>query len=385
MRGLDNLKGEGVSNLSGLNDVSISSPSNGQTLKYNSTSHKWENASGGSGGASSLTDLDDIDIESLSDGDMLGYNSYLQKWSNIQLSYYNISDKPTINNVEIEGDLSFSDLGMDEYYVDTYTLGETLADYVKKTVDDEDLTIETDSGYNMYLTSDGDMEISCSGSLALNFDTTDGYNIRGDSDGFSFNGAGEGNTILGCNENTFTLNSGAMSVNGESLSINVNGDSGSSFLSASDSGVSITGNNHIILDTNEEHPSMIEIGEDISIGSIGDVIIEAGTSSSSGDQRIILNAMQDEYSGCRKVYIQTSHGQSFGNEDVVAALKDIMRAIGCNHEFNKNNSYNVDDIVFWCDENGCGMFKFVSPHSSGDDWNEYEVTQIDIIDYINGQ
>lgn len=381
MQGIDNLNKAGVSDLSGLNDVAISSPSNGQTLKYNSTSHKWENASGGSGGASSLADLDDIDIGSPSDGDILSYDSYSQKWLNTQISYYNISDKPTINNVEIEGDLSFSDLGMDEYYVST----SALADYVKSTMDDGDLTIETDNGYNMYLTSDGDMEISCDGSFALNFDTTNGYNIQANSDGFSFNGAGEGNTILGCNENTFTLTSGDISLNGESLSINVNGDSGSSYLSASDSGVSITGNNHIILDTNEEHPSTIEIGQDISIGSVGDVMIEAGISSSGGDQRIILNAMQDEYSGCRKVYVQTSHGQSFGNEDVVAALKDIMRAIGCNHEFDKNNSYNVDDIVFWCDENGCGMFKFVSPHSSGDDWNEYEVTQIDIIDYISGQ
>ena len=42
--------GGGSSSLSGLTDVSISSPTNGQVLKYNSTTLKWENAdeSGGS-------------------------------------------------------------------------------------------------------------------------------------------------------------------------------------------------------------------------------------------------------------------------------------------------------------------------------------------------
>ena len=38
--------------LNDLTDVTISSPSNGQVLKYNSTSQKWENATGGGGGGS---------------------------------------------------------------------------------------------------------------------------------------------------------------------------------------------------------------------------------------------------------------------------------------------------------------------------------------------
>lgn len=36
--------GGGSSTLSGLSDVSVSSPTNGQVLKYNSTTSKWENA-----------------------------------------------------------------------------------------------------------------------------------------------------------------------------------------------------------------------------------------------------------------------------------------------------------------------------------------------------
>lgn len=43
--------GSGSSTLSGLTDVDISNPTNGQTLVYNATSGKWENGAGGSGGA----------------------------------------------------------------------------------------------------------------------------------------------------------------------------------------------------------------------------------------------------------------------------------------------------------------------------------------------
>lgn len=42
--------GGGSSSLAGLTDVSLSSPTNGQVLSYNSTSQKWENTNGGGGG-----------------------------------------------------------------------------------------------------------------------------------------------------------------------------------------------------------------------------------------------------------------------------------------------------------------------------------------------
>lgn len=50
--------GGGSSTLAGLTDVSLSNPSNGQVLKYNGTSAKWENSneSGGSGHAYSTTE-----------------------------------------------------------------------------------------------------------------------------------------------------------------------------------------------------------------------------------------------------------------------------------------------------------------------------------------
>ena len=49
----------GAGNLSGLGDVAITTPSNGQALKYNSTTTKWENSSAGVGdvvGPASATD-----------------------------------------------------------------------------------------------------------------------------------------------------------------------------------------------------------------------------------------------------------------------------------------------------------------------------------------
>lgn len=42
--------GGGSSTLTGLTDVDISNPSDGQTLVYNATTGKWENGAGGGGG-----------------------------------------------------------------------------------------------------------------------------------------------------------------------------------------------------------------------------------------------------------------------------------------------------------------------------------------------
>ncbi len=57
-----------VKRLASLLDVNISSPSNGQVLKYNSTTGKWENGVGG-GGASAFTDLTDVPSDYTGDGE----------------------------------------------------------------------------------------------------------------------------------------------------------------------------------------------------------------------------------------------------------------------------------------------------------------------------
>lgn len=68
-----------IDTLSGLTDVSISNLANGQILKWNSTTHKWEN-SADAGGASSLDELDDVIISSPTSGQVLKYDG--KKWVN---------------------------------------------------------------------------------------------------------------------------------------------------------------------------------------------------------------------------------------------------------------------------------------------------------------
>ena len=72
--------GGGSSTLAGLNDVNLTSPSNEQVLKYNSTTRKWENADESGGGGTS--------------------------------DYNNLSNKPQINSVSLQGNKSLDDLGI---------------------------------------------------------------------------------------------------------------------------------------------------------------------------------------------------------------------------------------------------------------------------------
>lgn len=78
--GMEELKGELVSDLTDLGDVNISSPTNGQILKYDDVSGKWVNGNGGGGGASALTDLTDVTLTSPTSGQFLKYDG--SKWVN---------------------------------------------------------------------------------------------------------------------------------------------------------------------------------------------------------------------------------------------------------------------------------------------------------------
>ena len=68
--------------LTELLDTSITSPTNGDVLKYDSASSKWVNGQGGGGGASALDDLTDVDITTPTEGDTLVYDSTNSKWVN---------------------------------------------------------------------------------------------------------------------------------------------------------------------------------------------------------------------------------------------------------------------------------------------------------------
>lgn len=67
------------SDLDDLSDVTLSSPTSGQFLKYDGA--KWVNGSGG-GGASALDDLTDVDITTPTDGQVLTYDANTQTWVN---------------------------------------------------------------------------------------------------------------------------------------------------------------------------------------------------------------------------------------------------------------------------------------------------------------
>ena len=77
----------GVSALDELTDVDISSATNGQVLKYNGS--EWVNAAESGGGASVLTDLSDVSIASASNGQVLTYN--FGDWVNSDLPSPSIS------------------------------------------------------------------------------------------------------------------------------------------------------------------------------------------------------------------------------------------------------------------------------------------------------
>lgn len=72
--------GGGSSTLAGLNDVNISSPTDGQALVYDNATGKWINRAGG-GGSSTFAGLNDVNVQGVQNGDIARYNSTTQKWT----------------------------------------------------------------------------------------------------------------------------------------------------------------------------------------------------------------------------------------------------------------------------------------------------------------
>jgi hypothetical protein len=74
--------GGGASSISELTDVNITSPTNGQVLKFNGSA--WINAADlqGEEGAAALEELENVDINSIEDGQILRWDSTILKWVN---------------------------------------------------------------------------------------------------------------------------------------------------------------------------------------------------------------------------------------------------------------------------------------------------------------
>ncbi|MBF0607696.1 MAG: hypothetical protein HQL61_09135 [Magnetococcales bacterium] len=68
--------------LGNLTNVNISSPANGQVLKYDNGTSKWINAAESGGGSSTLTALTDVNLTSPTDGQVLKYDNASSKWIN---------------------------------------------------------------------------------------------------------------------------------------------------------------------------------------------------------------------------------------------------------------------------------------------------------------
>jgi hypothetical protein len=81
------LRGDGTwqnetDTLTGLTDTNISSPTDGQVLKYDNASGKWVNGNGGGGGSSTLAGLSDVNLSTPTDQQPLTYDNASGKWVN---------------------------------------------------------------------------------------------------------------------------------------------------------------------------------------------------------------------------------------------------------------------------------------------------------------
>lgn len=88
--------------LRNMSDVDVEGVQNGQILKWNATAQKFENAneSGGGGGASELNDLNDVTITSATQGQVLMKGSSV--WENASLSKSDVG----LGNVDNTSDLN---------------------------------------------------------------------------------------------------------------------------------------------------------------------------------------------------------------------------------------------------------------------------------------
>ena len=147
--------GGGSSTLAGLNDVNLASPTDGQLLGYNGTSHKWENVNGGGGGSSTFAGLNDVNVAGVANKDIARFNSSTNKWekssdlTDLELSVSQLSSSV----LSIAGDvdtleLTVSQMSASTLPYDANTSTKQKIDAVEANTKQEytDLTITNSSG-----------------------------------------------------------------------------------------------------------------------------------------------------------------------------------------------------------------------------------------------
>jgi hypothetical protein len=88
-------------------DVTITSPSNGEALIYNSTSGDWENGTV-SASVAALDDIGDVTITTPANTQVIKYNSTSGEWENGAVAYADVSGTPSLATVATTG--AYSDL-----------------------------------------------------------------------------------------------------------------------------------------------------------------------------------------------------------------------------------------------------------------------------------
>ena len=159
-------------NLDELNDVAISGLTNGQILRYDSVTGKWENTDQGN---LDLNDLNDVSIVSPSNGQVLVYNSSTSKWENSSGGY-----------VPYTGAVTTVNLGAQTIQAGSFVkAGGTAAQFLKADGSVDSNTYGTGTVTSVALTmpsafSVANSPITTAGTLAVTGAGTVGQYIRGD-------------------------------------------------------------------------------------------------------------------------------------------------------------------------------------------------------------
>jgi hypothetical protein len=134
--------GGGSSTLAGLNDVNISSPTDGQALVYDNATGKWVNRAGG-GGSSTFAGLNDVNVQGVSNGDIARFNSSTNKWekssdlTDLELSVSQLSSSV----LSIAGDVDTLELTVSQMSASTLPYDANIS--TKQKIDNVESSIPT--------------------------------------------------------------------------------------------------------------------------------------------------------------------------------------------------------------------------------------------------
>ena len=136
--------GGGSSTLAGLNDVNISSPTDGQALVYDNATGKWVNRAGG-GGSSTFAGLNDVDVAGVADKNIARFNSSTNKWekssdlTDLELSVSQLSSSV----LSIAGDVDTLELTVSQMSASTLPYNANTS--IKQKIDNVESSIPTNA------------------------------------------------------------------------------------------------------------------------------------------------------------------------------------------------------------------------------------------------